>query len=137
MLTFRDLLRNFKNEIELAIHDYEVLFANAGTDVPSHRGRNINDLMRIFRRAQEDERDLLDKVNDVHDEVEGFITGLYIPFLDQEKSLYETGSSRLKTALETIINKPQYSKEAFLRAHIRDLDELLIAVVSVITLFDG
>lgn len=131
MMTYVELLRNFKNDLERAMDTYD---DDNGAAMPQHRVQDLQALRSAITQLQIDSDRLFSGeenealLSAVTNSVEKFITGLYIPSIDQSKSLYPTGKSRLKDALETVINDPRYSKEAFLRARVRDLNQRLAVV---------
>lgn len=113
MMTYPNLLIQFKAALRSVIDDYE----DTVEDNPSpHRAINILALRDAIDHFPENSDALLS--TNIADILKAFKTGLKIKIFDV---WIPTGHSTLKGALKAVLNDPQYSNEAFLRAQIRDL----------------
>lgn len=112
MMTYKALFAQYKKELNQAITHYQEGFGDKS--IPHHRAKDIVDIVGAIGDEHSDNEIL--KI-EITTRIQYFKTGIHIFGF----WLMATGKSKLKTGLEAVLQKPQYTHEAFLKAHIHEL----------------
>lgn len=108
MIPYTELQQTFIRQLQTAVTDYQARFVQRR--MPAHRAADIAAITELLH----DTTDIESLKAGIRGVLIQFKTGWFI---------FSTGNSRLREAIQSQLNAPQYSSDAFLKSRILELEQ--------------